>query len=257
MPVKIGGLDLTKAYVGTAPVTALYQGANLVWSAVPPWKPTDLTGCSIWWDAADVGTITTIWPDKSGLNHHGSVVGSPAPATQPAALNGKSVVRFKASEGRIRATSTGVTKDYTLFVVERMWGATKQRALSGNYPGSNTVIGYHTGSMDAFHEGAVGFFVPDTKRTADTTWQLYTTDAASTPSFLPRGFINGVYKNVAANGNGEGLNNRLNISGYDATGTQETSDCEVAEVVVYNRKLSDADRQQVESYLRTKWAVGI
>jgi hypothetical protein len=43
----------------------------------------------------------------------------------------------------------------------------------------------------------------------------------------------------------------LNISGY--ANTEDTCDCEIAEVVLYNRKLSDSDRQTVEGYLRKKW----
>jgi hypothetical protein len=48
----------------------------------------------------------------------------------------------------------------------------------------------------------------------------------------------------------------LCISGYTddaAVATSQESDCEIAELVMYNRKLSDTERQTVENYLRTKW----
>jgi hypothetical protein len=35
----------------------------------------------------------------------------------------------------------------------------------------------------------------------------------------------------------------------------ETSDCEIAEVIMYNRKLSDHERSRLEYYLYKKWAI--
>jgi hypothetical protein len=54
-------------------------------------------------------------------------------------------------------------------------------------------------------------------------------------------------------GGGTGLQDRYNLSGYDATGVQESCDCEVAELLIYNHPLPDADRIEVENYLRVKW----
>lgn len=55
MPVKIGSLDLTKAYVGSTPIKALYAGATQIWSAAPP--PTY---------GPDQTTYTTQVPDSTG-----------------------------------------------------------------------------------------------------------------------------------------------------------------------------------------------
>ena len=47
--------------------------------------------------------------------------------------------------------------------------------------------------------------------------------------------------------------NGLSIVGNQAS--SEFSDCQVAEIVIYARKLSDAERRVVESYLMQKYAL--
>jgi len=50
----------------------------------------------------------------------------------------------------------------------------------------------------------------------------------------------------------KGLGNSFCISGHDDTSTED-ADCEIAEVVVFNRKLADSERGPLEQYLRLKW----
>jgi hypothetical protein len=50
-----------------------------------------------------------------------------------------------------------------------------------------------------------------------------------------------------------GLTNGWALSGYDSVGLQETMDMEVAELVLYKRRLSGTERQTVEAYLNAKW----
>ena len=94
--------------------------------------------------------------------------------------------------------------------------------------------------------------MPDTRAAITTAWKLYAGDCA-TPAVAPRLFSDGALLGThptppAA----DGFGGTLNLSGY-GTSTEETCDCEVAELVLYNRKLPDADRQTVEGYLREKW----
>jgi len=54
----------------------------------------------------------------------------------------------------------------------------------------------------------------------------------------------------------KGFGGTLNISGYTNDGdvaVSQQADAEIAEIVVYNRKLNDVDRYRVERYLRIKW----
>jgi hypothetical protein len=81
---------------------------------------------------------------------------------------------------------------------------------------------------------------------------MYSSDSA-TPAATPRLFSNGaLLGSFPTPPSLATWNGTLCIRHHDAEAT-ENSDCEIAEVVMYNRKLSDAERQQVESYLRAKW----
>jgi hypothetical protein len=246
--------DADALSLGTQAVAAVYAGANKVWPS--GWSPDALPGLTVWLDASQLaladGATVSPWPNLADATKPGTMVGTPAPTVRANALKGQRVVRFTASQGRMRMTGTGVTRDWTVAYIGRYWGTTPGRILCGNYPQSNSLWGWWTSYMDLAHEGPVGFYTPDARRPVTQEWMLYSADAASAPSYLPRFFIDGVYRSTAPSGGG-GLAGTLNISGYDATGTQETSDTEVAEVVLYNRKLSDADRQTVEDYLRGKW----
>lgn len=52
----------SRIYHGEHPLAAMYEGDRKVWE--PEWTPDRAAGLAVWWDAADVGTITTQWPDK-------------------------------------------------------------------------------------------------------------------------------------------------------------------------------------------------
>jgi hypothetical protein len=64
-------------------------------------------------------------------------------------------------------------------------------------------------------------------------------------------YVNGLY--CSGINTGQGLQGHYCLSGYDATGTQETCDCEVAEVLIYNRPLNTNERLTVADYLNKKW----
>jgi hypothetical protein len=257
--------DADTLYLGTEVVDRVYAGNVLVWEPpVSAFAPDDLAGLVIWLDASQLGladgAAVNPWPNRANAAKPGVMVPA-ASGTEAAlranALNGKPAVRFYANHKRLRITGTGVAKDYTLAYVARMWGTTPGRILCAAYPsGGNTLFGWWTTYQDiAYATGGGGFFTPDTRTAWTTNWKLYSGDCA-TPSVQPRLFSDGVLLGShpsppAADGFGD----TLNLSGYSPAGAEETSDCEVAEVVMYNRKLSDVERQQVEAYLRVKWGL--
>jgi len=241
-----------KVMVGTQAASALYLGTTKVWSSA--FDPKSIAGLAVWLDAADVGTITTQWPDKSGLSHHGTIVGSPAPTVQSGTLNGKAVVRFKVNEGRVRGACPAITYTYTFIYVVRMIGPAVGRVLTTAYPPPNWLVGFHTSGMDWVYDNnsasSVVGYPP-----LPTPWKLYTytADTALQPSSYSDFYSNGV--RLGGLTGGGGVNGLYHLSGYDPAGTQETCDCEVAELLLYDRRLSDVERQQVEGYLRTKWGL--
>ena len=69
-----------------------------------------------------------------------------------------------------------------------------------------------------------------------------------------RVFMNGVDKIGLVGLPGE-LNYYYNVNGYQLAGGGETGDFDFCELLIYDRPLSDAERIQVENYLRAKWGV--
>lgn len=248
--------EASKFYVGSQPVSAVYAGANKVW---PSWTPKSLAGLLVWLDASQISAITTQWPDLSGGNRHGLIYSSPPPVIRTNALNGLPVVRFKPNEGRVRSGSVfGLSGtgpyNYTLTYVTRMVGPAVGRAYTSQYPeGGNFLVGFHTSAIDCMY--AEGWVSPGTGWPAlPSPWKIYTGSGVHDgTTYTPRFYVNGV---LTASGTGTGgIGNYYNISGYSPTGAEETCDCEVAELVVYNRRLPDNERQTVENYLKAKWGL--
>lgn len=246
--------DAKKLYVGTTPVKAVYQGGVKVWSSLL--DPRTIPGLAVWLDASDVGAITTQWPDKSGQGHHGVVMLGPSstpPAVVPGVLSGLSVVRFTVSESRIRTNGTGVSTDWTVAYVARMapGGYYAGRIFTAIYPPANLLIGFWNSYQDVFYDN--GFATPNTQTdVVPGQWKLYSADGI-TAGPLTRCFSNGVLMGTMSTG--AGWNGSFALSGYDPSTAAESCDCQVAEVLQYNRRLSGAERQQIEDYLRTKWGL--
>jgi hypothetical protein len=112
----------------------------------------------------------------------------------------------------------------------------------------------HTSKRDTMYDNGTWLDSPGGTTwdwTAPGPWRMY--EADSQGGVGSRFFINGVQIGPLASGSG-GLTNGWALSGY-SSGTEETMDIEVAELVLYDRKLFDAERIRVEDYLRTKWGL--
>ena len=180
----------------------------------------------------------------------GAVVGTPNPKLKTNVTpSGGPVVNFAANEGRLRMTSSGLTGACTIVYVTRMRGPSSNgRVMSSIYPPPNIVVGYHGGLQDVGY--SEGWLAPGGS-TVTTDWKLYSWDQI--PTVRARLFLDGIIYSQLNAANIADWNNSLAISGYEATGPGETCDCDVAEIVAYDRTLSAVDRQQVENYLREKW----
>ena len=231
--------------------------------------PSDITGLGVWFDASQLaladGAAVDPWPNLANVSVPGTMLGdTPAqarPKVHANAKNGLPVVRFSASEARMRVQSTGIDKDWTLVYVARMVGPTPGRVVNSIYPtGGNLLVGWWTTQQDVMYDA--GFTVPNMQTTVEMPgpWKMYSADgmSADPPNAIPatsRLFSDGTL--LGSTGTAAGWGNCFAISGYDPFSSAETCDCEIAEVVQYSRKLSDAERAQVEDYLRKKWLATI
>jgi hypothetical protein len=237
-----------KLYLGSSVVSAVYLGSTKVY---PQFKPSQVAGLTVWLDADKLSSITTQWPDRSGTGHHGNVVGTPSPVVTADVLNSKSIVRFTASEGRIRNNSTGVSTDYTLVYLMRQRGGNVGRAFSAIYPPPNFLVGTHVSGWNCMYDNGwiknAESFPPN-----PGPWTIFSADSITSGN-LVRFFKDGVLQGTGVVAMGMG--GTYAISGYDADNASESCDIDVAELMIWNRRLSGAERQQVEGYLKAKWAV--
>jgi hypothetical protein len=221
--------------------------------------PAVIPGLALWLDATTLtsGAAVNSWPQAGGASPAGALSGSPAPVvTAPEfGINGRQVVRFTRNQGSIfNNGGAGFDRDFTVIYVARMWGANKSRILSAYLPGAgapNVLVGWWNNGGSAPQEDMLyvgGWCVGPTGPAAGTLPKLYSADCTSAGT--ARLFSNGSLVGSAA-ASASGFKNTYEIS--PSGGANESSDCDVGEVVIYNRKLADVERQQVEDYFRTKW----
>ena len=218
--------------------------------------PTDLpvkNGLVMWMDAADdttfsysSGTTVTQWRDKSGFNYH--MVPKSSGPTRNAFLNSRKVLAFTASQTIGNDTINLASSANTVFVVSRLTGVTNGRVLTCNLDsgGNNWLLGHHGGTSNAYYaEG----WVYDSSG-ASTSFQIYMGDWSGSSTDLANFYINGTAyatNNTAASAGP----NKLGINYFSI----QTSTCEAAEIIVFNRVLSTAERRLVDTYLGQKWGI--
>ena len=219
--------------------------------------PTDLpvkNGLVMWMDAADdttfsysSGSIVSQWRDKSGYNYH--MVPKVNGPTRSVFLNSRKVLAFTAVQTIGNDVIDLSSTTSTVFVVSRYTSGTNQRVLTCNLDsgGGNWLLGHWGGYVNQYYaEGWVSYQVYGN----DTVWRMYMGDYSGVNTDLANIYSNGtaiITNSTAASG---GLR-KLGINYY----SNETSTCEVAEIIVFNRVLSATESKLVHTYLGQKWGI--
>ena len=208
------------------------------------------TGLTVWHMAEDFQRGFA-WPNR-GSAPAATLVGSVlvAPNKTEVSLNQRQVVRFRVSEGRYRGTGlcTDGSFPLTVMYVGRMWGANTGRIFSMVVTPYNVLFGTHSaGNPVLYDNGWAGSQTP--WGAFPSPWKIYAAVCAAGPS--SQLWDNGTL--MATTYTSIGHDNRYCLSGQDAAATTETCDCDVAEVLCWNRTLTVQERTDAESYLRAKW----
>ena len=215
--------------------------------------PTDISGLAAWWDANDAATVTgstpaTQWNDKSGNGRHLTHA-----TMGPDHIPASGVMRF---DGTAASTTTGDTLDVPAMTVRTVIffaKALNPQSASNRY---HAILGHSANS--------------------DT---LFLDLPAGTPASYGVRPKNGLNK-VAINGNGwvaqtianetvlvpftlsgdivlaeyAGARTGLNWLGAAGSTRNFRPNLDLAELLIYDRVLTGAEKQQVEAYLAHKWA---
>ena len=243
-------------------------------------------GVVLWLDAADVngnepdlapGASVTVWKDKSNNGHDATVAaGNQAGTFHPNQINGYPVVRFNRSSnssGSVYAVNgldlrAGKNPDVTIITVY------KQGSQVGT-PHDEAIWGIDNGAWDRF------FF---THKSGDNGYlslgpagELTMVPGAGKTGAL--NFVTAIYDGNVTNGTNSGptnssavyLNGKLISKFTDTThptdaqtgfrigsdGNDNVFNGDIAEVIVYNRKLNNCEIESVNAYLNTKYKVTV
>ena len=200
----------------------------------------------------DGANNVSAWADQSGNAHHAD---QSTPASKPLwvdnVLNGKPVIRFDGNSDLMTTDITGPGgTEFTFFVVAKSNG---QRILSFNdntgyvlysYANPNNLIisndGGSGGGINSGTNNPVNFQFACARYKANTINGLQT-------------FVNGALVAQRSSANIVLPVAPLQLGSYPGGGTGELINGDVAEIIIYNRSLTDIEKEQVENYLSQKY----
>jgi hypothetical protein len=231
----------------------------LVPRAAGGFDPRQITGLSLWLDAADSATLSVSsgsvsqWRDKSGNSHHAAQgTGLNQPDYIASGLNGKPVVRFDGVNHFILGSQAVIgTNPVTVFFVGKTGGtsATAYIAYLGAGAGANMFF-----SGDRAVRFGNGNRIWNTGPLTTATLATYRNTSAQYDTF--QSWDKGSLLTPSSTSSGT---NSYNISavifglGGNPTGGVNLSAGDIGEFLVYTRSLSDAERERVEAALLRKW----
>ena len=211
---------------------------------------TDLSSLNLWLDAADTSTIThsanavSQWNDKSGNAYH-ATASSANPTTGSDTIDGKNVITL-GSNNIIGNSAPSAANWQDLYIVARWDGGATFDSYDGLFTGT-TQTGTANGIGIIGHSGSTNLF--------GTNWfdNLYINGTSSATTGVLGSMSNAFLISASAN-------SAISVTGYrigvDRTFTSGRDwNGVIAEVVSFNTKLSDSDRQKVEGYLSHKWGL--
>lgn len=226
----------------------------------------------VWYDAStnayfqptnpSSGSGITQWNDKSNAAHNASPQGggpSVRPTWQSSVLNSLGVLRFDGIAKNLQISNTTWLQNlsgFTMFILAKASSLSGTRFLT-NSDQSGVSIYFNGTNFVTRMSGGTG----TSTQTGDTTnfhiyTQVFDGNQADNANKL-RLFYDGVQQtlNFGVTTVGSSINGsttKLNFA-WDGSGNYWNGD--IAEVLMWGRKLSSAERTGVEKYLKDKWAL--
>jgi hypothetical protein len=277
-----GGLSGTTSYnIGTAGSNGVISFTDLQINAagtnnqltavtVNGLAPNNYTNLQVWLDANDTntlalsgGTVTT-WVDKSGHTNNASGGIAPVFATNStlsaAGVSPGRVVRFNGTTTYLPVNLGSISGSaFTIIVME----VASNKGAANSYfignTGAATDQALHTGYRTANDYTFAQFgddmdYIPTSFTYPQARLWVDKMDASKNKTI----YLNGTsVKTGTATGF---LSGNLSGTGHIGAGLNTAGSCyqgDLAEVIVYNRALTDAERNSVENYLLNKWTTGL
>jgi hypothetical protein len=232
-------------------------------------QPNNIAGLSVWFDAADMTTITgsspvTAWRDKSGYRWNATTLIGTAPTLTT--VNGNTAVSFAGSSTLTvsNVSFSSLIQSRAIFVVYRVptssanyisWFSTQANGIN-NQGGHNNLVIPTGGGGPYLQSFAVGGAVrgmgadPAVNTIGTTALAVMIHSAVSTASNV-----------VTLNGTSYTLTTNTTASGYGVgtvtyyIGNAYPQPYILCEYIMYQREFTVGERQQVEAYLAWKWGI--
>ena len=231
-------------------------------------NPKSLAGMLLWLDASDSSTITTDtgvseWRDKSGLGQSmAQASGSNQPAYLTNGIGGKPALGFTAASSHfMRGTFTHTLSGVSVFVTHTLGSATNSNGRSFSF----TVAGESTDFTGSDH------FIPAMRDATNEAVACRYGNAVR----LPKSVTYDVPFIQCLRHDGSALSHQVNngaastyvssfapaianmmLSTFTSSGSGGAFwDGRIAEILVYNRSLSDAESGRVHAYLAAKYGI--
>lgn len=241
-------------------VDGAYLNGQRVWSRVPwPISPIGLTG---WWDASDLSSIelddvgnVTDWRDKSGLGRHVSMAVVDRWPQTGLTINELNVLSFDGLNdylielGPVQVIHP-VTGEWSAVCVVRPTTTTgTQRTIFGQQ--FSCGIRFNAAAIQALAYNDKNVNIIDAMPAAVVADIPMIASAVRTTETI-EAFGNGLSNGTTAALNPSTTGYQQFTIGLLGTGYFEG---DIAEIIIYSRALDTVEREAVEDYLRTKWAV--
>jgi hypothetical protein len=246
-------------------------GQNRTWSramtlditATSKFLPSGLSGLSLWLKAdAGVtlsGANVTAWADQSG-NGNNATSPAIAPTFVSSSINSKPAISFNNNSSwmQIPQNSIGNSGNISIFVVL-------------NYVSGLAI--FNKGDLQTF-EATVweitttnGFGFVNYEG-GEFSWNTVPVSLSTNTPLLFEGFSSAGVSQLAFNGTNSGspssanvgfnnISQYIGIGGGGINGANQGNplNARIAEIIIYNRQVTTPERQQVEAYLNTKYAI--
>ena len=186
------------------------------------------------------GSNVTAWADQSGNGNNVNDVAN-MPMLVNNFINGYPAIYFRGTDYLYNSGFTTEGANTFFNVVKFLSGNRVFTSIN-----TNILIGSYGGYSDRMYDGSWWTYEGNNE---STNWKLNSAYFGDGSSFYQNGILLGTNSSdIQLNG--------ISIGGHPNWENGEgTAECYHAEVVMYNRQLSEVERQQVESYLNTKYAI--
>jgi hypothetical protein len=229
-----------------------YYRSILNSQAVAAFAPTNISGCQLWLDAADdttisIGTGVSQWNDKSGNERHlTQSTGANQPAYSLAAVNGLNAISFDGTNDYMDSGAFTINAPHTIVFAEKIDGTDNTQVLFDQISGNNIAI-YVFSSPD-FRATAGGSDIPVGLFDGNTKAHYLAIDGDA-------GYYTRNNESKITNNWGSPSLTSFRIGANNALTTGAFMNGFALEAIIYNKKLSDTELTQVQTYLSNKWAI--